>query len=510
MIKRIRKFLQIQEANDYTINIKEIFTYDGNLAKNIIWYRGKANELHELYRNIDDSMGQNSFWAASPTRNCKLRKIHTGLPGLIVKMLTKVVVDDLDSINIYSDEKDEAGKFKKSDRQEVWKKIAKANKFKRQVKKSVTKALYMGDGAFKISYDSSISEYPIIEFYGADRVNYVYKRGQIVEVQFQTRKVFKNKNYILIDHYTSEGITYSLEDEDGKEVALDSFEETKQLNDITVKNNYNFMLAIPFIIEESEQYEGRGKSIFDGKEDAFDSFDEVWSQWIDAIRKGRAKTYIPEALIPRDPKTGILLTPNEFDTNFVATEKGSGENDKNEIVNKQAEIPSESLLSAYTTALDLCLQGLISPSTLGIDVKKLDNGEAQREKEKATLYTRNDIVEELQEVIKEVVNTSLKVYDVAQIIEGINSDTEIHDYNVDVQFGEYANPSFEAQVETVGKASTTNVMSIEAQVEQLWGDTKDEKWKKEEVERIKEEKGIVQMPEPAINLDLMTLSEDNE
>ena len=48
----------------------------------------------------------------------------------------------------------------------------------------------------------------------------------------------------------------------------------------------------------------------------------------------------------------------------------------------QPTIPTESYLSTYTTALDLCLQGVISPSTLGIDVKKLDNAEAQERRKK--------------------------------------------------------------------------------------------------------------------------------
>ena len=43
----------------------------------------------------------------------------------------------------------------------------------------------------------------------------------------------------------------------------------------------------------------------------------------------------------------------------------------------QPSIPHDSYLASYVTALDLCLQGVISPSTLGIDVKKLDNAEAQ-------------------------------------------------------------------------------------------------------------------------------------
>ena len=42
-------------------------------------------------------------------------------------------------------------------------------------------------------------------------------------------------------------------------------------------------------------------------------------------------------------------------------------------------------------------------------------------------------------------------------------------------------------------------MSIEAQVDEMWGDSKDEVWKKEEVARLKAEQGIAELAEPAVN-----------
>lgn len=500
----VRSWLEIHETNDTTINIREPYNYEGNLAKNIIWYRGDASELHQFYTQKDDLMGNNNFWSSKPSKGLKIRKIHTGLPSLIVRTLVKVVANNFDGIVIKSDEKDDAGKPKKSDHQKIWDDISKDNKFKKIVKKAVSKTLYMGDGAFKISYDTEISKFPIIEFYGSDKVEFVRKRGRIIEVIFKTQKMYEGNKYMLKDHYTYDGISYTLEDSNGKEVELDSFKETKQLKEKTLQNpkGLKMIMAVPVIIEESSKYEGRGKSIFDGKEGAFDSYDEVWSQWVEAVRKGRMNKYIPEALIPRDPETGELMKPNSFDNEFIKIETQSKESERNEIKTTQGEIPSEQLMTAYITALDLCLQGLVSPSTIGIDSKKIDNAEAQREKEKATLYSRDEIIDVFQEVLKEVANISLKVYDIAQITMNDDETSEIKDYNVEVQFGEYANPSFEAQVETIGKAATTNTMSIEAQVEELWGDTKDDKWKKEEVKRIKEEKGIIQMPIPSINQDM--------
>ena len=74
---------------------------------------------------------------------------------------------------------------------------------------------------------------------------------------------------------------------------------------------------------------------------------------------------------------------------------------------------------------------------------------------------------------------------------------------MEIPFGEYANPSFESQVETLSKARPgASIMSIEAQVEEMWGDSKDETWKAEEVKRLKAEQGIAEEEEPEINMDV--------
>ena len=44
-------------------------------------------------------------------------------------------------------------------------------------------------------------------------------------------------------------------------------------------------------------------------------------------------------------------------------------------------------------------------------------------------------------------------------------------------------------------------MSIEAKVEEMWGDTKDDEWKTNEVKLIKEQTGIVIMDEPKVSIE---------
>lgn len=43
-------------------------------------------------------------------------------------------------------------------------------------------------------------------------------------------------------------------------------------------------------------------------------------------------------------------------------------------------------------------------------------------------------------------------------------------------------------------------MSVEASVDELYGDSKDDKWKKEEVARLKAEQGITEIEEPDVNM----------
>lgn len=77
----------------------------------------------------------------------------------------------------------------------------------------------------------------------------------------------------------------------------------------------------------------------------------------------------------------------------------------------------------------------------------------------------------------------------------------IEEYEPEVSFGEYGAPDFDSRVETVGKAAANNTMSIETQVRELWGSSKDEKWISAEIRRIKHEKGIEIVDEPKVGED---------
>ena len=475
----IRSWLNIVPASPYAIQIDETMDFELNAIRNRIWYSADGNKIEQMYRQMPEYADKQKFWSSRCTPGMEMRKIHTGLPSLIVRVLNSIIVSGMEKFE-----------FSSPKQEQLWEEIEKDNKFRKKFEKSLKETLFIGDGAYKISVDTDLSQYPILEWYPGEHIEIVLNRGRLKEIIFKKVYMDGKRQYVLNEHYGYGYIDPHLYRGE-TEVPLNTLDETANMKAVTFDKSV--ILAVPMKIYESSQFEGRGGSIFDGKLDAFDAFDETWSQWMDALRAGRTRTYIPESYIPRNPETGELIKPNAFDNRFIAGDNNMDENGKNQILSIQPSIAHDSYLASYCTSLDLCLQGIISPSTLGIDVKKLDNADAQREKEKTTLYTRDAIIEALQETIPELISAAINAYHL------LHNET-LEEVEVNIKFKEYANPSFESQVETVSKAKQGGIMSIERCVEELYGDSLDEHCKKEEITRLKAEQGIQDMEEPAVNM----------
>lgn len=479
----IKNLLNIQPAPITGVNLFESMPYELKTIEALMWYRGDASELDQFYKQVGNNSVMNArFWAAHT--NSSTRKIHTGLPAMIVDILSYIVKNDMSDVDL----KDSTGK-------EKWERILKDENFDFPdiVGKGIVGALSSGDGAWKISVNKDISDVPLVEFYTADRVEYAVQYGIVYGVNFLTNIPYKNKVLRLVEKYRRGSVSYELYDGDRL------FSE-KELYKITGLENINFkeradvMMAVPLLIYESPKYSNRGKSIFEGKIDDFDAFDEIVSQWLDAYRKGRTQKYIPESLIPRDRFNGELKPHNPFDNEYITVEKTMHENatasdDKIQVI--QPQIPYDAFLAGYSHYLDLCLQGIISPATLGIDTGKMASADAQREKKDITGVTRNAITGKLEKVLPKLVSAILSSYDLMT-----NGVSEI--YEPEITFGEYGAPDFDSRVDTVNKAATGNIMSIETQVDELWGSSKDETWKANEVLRIKRQKGIEVTDEPRV------------
>lgn len=368
----IARIFKIEPARDRTVTIIEPHTFRENVLRNKIWYRGDSAELEQYFQKTARwDVEKARFWAAHAQGN--VRKMHSGIVGTVVDRYKDIVLADMDSIDF--------GENQKS-LNELWDKLYEKSKLNDVIGEAITGALAAGDGAFKITADSC-SEYPIVEFYDAENVDYVYVHSKLQEIKFYTTYKNGKKDLRLEETYGHGYIKYKLYDDYGKEVPLNQLPETAHLYDLGIEGN--IMLTVPLKILVSTKYKNRGKALFEGKTDVLDGLDEVISQWMDAIRMGRIKRYIPDNLIPRDPDTGELMPANPFDNDFIALGDNMGEKANQQVEISQPQISYEAYVNSYINFLDMVLQGIMSPSTLGIDLKKTDNAKSQREKEKVTL-----------------------------------------------------------------------------------------------------------------------------
>lgn len=478
----IQNWLDIVPASEQSITLMESTAFNTEVLRAQMWYRGDADELIQFFKQLNKYGDKTGFWESVPqNEKDKIRKIHSGLPAVIVDTLAYIVKSDLDVVDIKRSE---------------WEDIAKKIDFENLVGKSVVDTLVDGDGAFKISVDTDISQYPIIEFVGANRIEYEQSRGIVTAVIFKTIYTVESSRYVLYERYGKGFIESKLYNYSGNEVPLNTVKQLEGIDPLTVFDG-DYIMAVPLKFYTSKKFAGRGKSIFDGgKSDCFDALDEVVSQWWDALRMGRVKQYIPKSMLPVDPENGSLGPADYFGNSYIEIDAPIQETVAPKIEVIQPDIKYESFLSSYTNAMLMCLQGLISPATLGIDVGKMSSADAQREKKDVTGNTRNTITSALEKALPKLIEAIMYTYD--NMRDKAPEDCR----DITVSFGEYGAPDFDSRVETVGKASSYGIMSVETQVDELWGSSKDDEWKASEVERIKSEKGFIQGNDTAVGDEL--------
>lgn len=335
----IIRLFRIEPARDRPVTIVEPHTFRENVIRNKLWYHGDSAELEQYFKKTARwDVEKARFWAAKAQGS--VRKMHSGIVSTVIDRYKDIVVSDLDAVDFGDSNKG---------MEEIWDDIFKKTGLNDVIGEGIAGALASGDGAFKITADRC-SPYPIVEFYDAENVDYVYEHSILREIKFYTTYRNGSKEYRLEESYGCGYVRYKLFDDAGKETSLQILPETAHLMDFGIEGD--LMLAVPLKILPSSRYKNRGKALFDSKTDVLDGLDEVISQWMDAIRMGRIKRYIPENLIPRDPATGELLPANPFDNDFIAIGDDMKEKSNNQVEVSQPQISYEAYVSSYASFLD--------------------------------------------------------------------------------------------------------------------------------------------------------------
>ena len=472
-----------------------------------VWYAGDADELLNFYTranmidyNTDPLYNRNKksyFWAVSSTES-DIKRTHSGQPRNIVDTLVDII--GLPSIFIGDD------KLEKIDKR--LKDILEENNFDRLLLQKARPLTFVeGWGAWKINWDTSLSDNPVLLYYRADAVDFIFRNDkQLVAIIYKDYyQDEKGKNYVLFETRRIEkkegkddvtGIKSKVpclliekelfqitgQSEVLKKMELKDLPQLKDTKESIIVTNFNSFLGAPSIIYEDNHDDVYGRSIFTGKIDLFDDLDQCYSQAANTVRRSTSIEYFNTQYLEKNDE-GMPVMPHAFDRKYIAYKggrTGDGTFDNNgpvQVVQPRLDFTSYSV--EEQNILINILSGIMSPATLGIDVAKKDNAAAQREKEKVTIFTRNTVIYEETKIFKRLANDLLVAWELMH-----TGEVTCKKYDISVQYEEFADASFENKLETVLAGWQAGIMSDETALKYLHGDRLSEEMFKKELEWV--------------------------
>ncbi len=472
-----------EEENRLTLINDRYKIVQQKLEEANIWYEGDSDELLNYYTkathidwNYEPWYSRNKrgyFWSISSTE-FDIKRTHSGQPRNIVDTL----------VNLIGKPEVNAGpKLKKEfPITEKLEDILEENSFwEMYATVQMPMTLVEGWGAYKIDWDKDFSDNVIIKYYRAKDVEFIYKDNRIKGIMFKDYYTDgKYNNYLIVE--TRVNIkkdlvimknVFKVTGDDVTEIDKDNLpDELSDLDlDVFKVESYNRLLAVPSIFyKDVANNDGYGRSIFTGKFDLFDDLDQCLSQSSNAVRRSTVIEYFNTDYLERDKKTGIPQMPKVYDRKYIQyvggkTADGSS-NSKDPVQVAQPQLNFAEYSEEEKNILLQIITGIMSPATLGIDVSRKDNADAQREKEKVTIFTRNIIIESETRTLKKLFNQVLEADELMR-----TGRIECHDWNISIKYSEFADESFENKLSKLGDAYANGVISDDMYLSKLYGDS---------------------------------------
>lgn len=467
-----------------------------------VWYMGNSNDLLAYYtgeaiagfahNQIYNRNRANYFWGISP-EEANIKRVHSGLPRAIVDTLVSVVGVP----KITGTPKCGEGDI------DVSKLLNECGFLEEYTERQMPLTLAEGWGAWKVSVgsDARVSEWPTVQFYEASDVDFAIRNGKAIGVVFKNYYRQGNKDYLLletrrINERGNSAIEYELyqlgKNDELKPVPMETVEGLEGLKDVEFPG-FKKVLAVPCRFFSDPDNPGYGRSVFAGKIDLFDDIDQSLSQRSQTSRVSTPVEYYSPDVLGRDGN-GNPKMPKVYNRQYV---QKSGIPDGDGRIDTSIQTTQPNLnLSQYNeeqqSLVSMALTGIISPSTLGLGISKRDNAEAQREKEKVTIMTREKIVARETEILRDLaeITTAMKVYmDTGAV--------PLDEPEISVRFSDFANPSFESQSRTLLPMWQAGAISNEMYVEKLYGEALKGDDRERELEALasnKAEKARVALP----------------
>lgn len=447
-----------------------------------VWYAGDADGLLNYYTradvieyNYDPIFNRNKksyFWSVS-SKEGDIKRSHSGQPRNIVDTLTAII--GLPRISVGTGESDSV--LRKVD--ETLKEILYENNIENilmQEQRPLT--LVEGWGGYKINWDKNVSDNPILIYYRADSIDFIYVSKRLRAIVYSDYYQDEAGNdYVLFETRRTENGNLVIEKElfrctpgGGETIVPVDLEDCTFLKDVKpqiIIEHYNGFLGYPCIYFNDSTHECYGRSIYTGKEDLFDDLDQCLSQSANTVRRSTPQEYFDVQYLEKD-ENGLPKMPQVYDRKYIQVQggmSGDGSTGTVPVTVTQPKLDFTQYDSEAQHILIQAISGIMSPATLGIDIAKKDNADASREKEKVTIFTRNGIIKQEKRILKQICNDLLIAHEIMR-----KGKASCQHYDIDVTYDEYADASWESILKTVLTGWQAGILSDQYAVDALHKD----------------------------------------
>jgi len=498
--KKVLSFLGLEHLSENPNDIRleflmgdDDYVWRERVNEYLIWYSGQADELYNYYTGakmsgvfarspIYNRPKRDYFWSITTNLNEKVKKTHSGVPRSIVDTLINVIGEP---INLMED----------NEKEKVLDKILDNINFKSLMsQEQMAMTCVEGWGAYKINFNKDFSDYPTVQFYEANDCEFIYKDNVLIGIIY--KDYYKDKNdheYLLCEtrHRDTKNsyIDYELfrmNGEDIKKCELSEVPELAHLENLVIEN-FPHILGVPSIFYYDQFHKGYGRSIYAGKLDIFDDLDQCLSQASTTVKYSTPVEYLNAEFLQRGPN-GQEALPNVYCRRYIMLEgemDADGKGNAQAVTVTQPNLNIEQFSKEYSELLKSACNGILSVTTLGIMDEKQPNANAQREREKVTIMTRNNIIAKQSHILSELYNLLLCVYEFMQ-----KGKITRDDYGVVVKFQEFALPSFENELQILGGAWSAGQLSTEQYVGMLWKNLMSPEEMQQEIEALERNKDL--------------------
>ena len=407
-------------------------TFTRKMTEYMLWFGGNEESLREYFENGDyiskGGSSQNLFWEKAPE---DYPMIHSGFPALLSAKQPSILFGNGYSIKAEvlqenGDVNEEASAAVQSLLDDVF--IPKM-RLAENMTDGATKESWGGHVFPKISVDTTLSPYPILEMVDIRYGEVVVKRGIMLgiifhewitkkynggdEVKYRLDEIYRTVS--ADDFVAAEGnpsrvkkgeaeigdavIEYRLFvlDNNGneKEVGLDEIPETAEI----IKSLFVFQgvkgamaFSKPNKLPNNDFMDSPyGASDYAHSRVQFDALDETWSELRRETRDNKSIVEWPATLLPKDSATTKSYV-SKFRTNVVISSADMREGIKNDPHLFQITDKTESLMSKLNKEIEnVCVNAEISPISLGLSdaIGANSSDKTLRERSKATIDLRN-------------------------------------------------------------------------------------------------------------------------